>query len=306
MEKSYNQGIQNETTWKNRKDRKNMENIRIVTDSASDIKQDAYENVTVLPMRISFDEDEYLDGVTITNERFFEKLIECDTLPKTSLISPEVFEKEYKQAKKKNERLIVITLSSQLSGTYQSAVIAAEGYPETVAVVDSMNATTGEMILVQYARELLEQGHSFEEVVATLEAEKTKIHTLAVLDTLEYLKKGGRISKTVAFVGEMLNIKPVVTVKDGIVQMLGKARGSKNGNNFLIKEVENSSGIDMERPLCLGYTGLNDHMLQKYIKDSHALYENYPHELPICSVGATIGTHVGPNGIVFSFFGKRG
>lgn len=282
-----------------------MDKIRIITDSASDIKRDFHELITVLPIRIRFDEEEYLDGVTINNIQFFEKLIESDSLPKTSLITPDTFENEYKKAVADGFRVIVITLASDLSGTYQSAVIAAENYKDSVTVIDSRTATTSEHILVKYALELIQKGLSYQEIIRILEEEKNDIQLLAVLDTLEYLKKGGRISKTAAFVGEVLSIKPVVTLKDGVVSVLGKARGSKNGNNYLMKEIEKSSGIDFTRPLCLGYTGLSDEMLQKYIKDSAALYEGALSELPICSVGATIGTHVGPNCIVVSYFQKR-
>lgn len=283
-----------------------MEHIRIITDSAADLARDFHEKVTVLPISIRFGEEEYMDGVTINNTQFFEKLIESDTLPQTSLISPDRFEAEYKKAKENNEKVIVITLSSTLSGTYQSAVIASEEYKDFVTVIDSVAATTSENILIKYAISLIEKGLSYEEVVRTLEDEKNDIRLLAVLDTLEYLKKGGRISKTAAFLGEVLSIKPVVTLKDGIVSVLGKARGSKNGNNFLINEIKNSNGIDFSKPFCLGYTGLNDNMLQKYIKDSEALYKGMDvSQLPVCSVGATIGTHVGPDCIVISYFAKR-
>lgn len=283
-----------------------MENIRIITDSASDLEPGFHEKVTILPISIRFGDEEYMDGITINNVQFFEKLIESDTLPQTSLISPDRFEKEFQKAKENNEKVLVITLASTLSGTYQSAMIAASEYKEFVTVIDSIGATTSENILIKYALELIEKGLSYEEIIRILEEEKNDIRLLAVLDTLEYLKKGGRISKTAAFLGEVLSIKPVVTLRDGVVSVLGKARGSKNGNNFLINEIKNSNGIDFTRPLCLGYTGLNDHMLQKYIKDSADLYQGMSaDELPICSVGATIGTHVGPNCIVISYFAKR-
>ena len=154
-----------------------------------------------------------------------------------------------------------------MSGTCQSARIAAEDYEGKVFVVDSMNATIGERILVEYGLQLKDQGKSAEEIVSILEKEKSKIHTMGLLDTLEYLKKGGRISSTVAFIGGALAIKPVVAVSDGEIIMLGKARGSKNGSNFLIREIEKADGVDFSRPFCLGYTGLSDELLQKYIHD---------------------------------------
>lgn len=282
-----------------------MEKIRIITDSASDITGATNPLLTVLPMRINFGDEEYLDGVTISHHEFYEKLVERDTLPVTSLISPAVFEEAFDKAVCDGEKVIVITISGRLSGTYQSAVLAAAQFEGNVFVVDSQNAAIGEQILVNYALELAENGMPVKELVQTLNDARKHIHILALLDTLEYLKKGGRISKTVAFVGGALSIKPVVTVTDGEVALLGKARGSKNGNNFLIKEIEKINGVDFDRPFCLGYTGLSDALLQKYIEDSKTLWAEYTDTLPICSIGATIGTHVGPNAIAVAFFDKE-
>ncbi len=281
-----------------------MPNIRIITDSASDLCTDIPANVTVIPIAIRFGDQEFLDGVTISHHRFYEKLIESDALPTTSLISPATFAEAYEAAVAAGETVIAITVSGKLSGTYQSAAIAAQEYPGKVFVVDSMNAALGQQNLVRYAAQLAQETQDVQQVVSALEEAKGKIHTMAVLDTLEYLKKGGRISNTVAFVGGMLAIKPVVAVVDGAVAMLGKARGSKNGNNFLIKEVTQAGGIDFEKPVCLGYTGLSDDMLQKYLQDSKPLYEGQEDRLRICTVGATIGTHIGPGAVVVSFFAK--
>ena len=277
-----------------------MEKIRFITDSASDMNHPR-EDVTILPLHIRFGDDEYADGVTISHREFYEKLIECDTLPTTSLVSPAVFEDAYEQAVSAGETVIVITISGKLSGTCQSARIAAEDYEGKVFVIDSMNATIGERILVEYGLQLKDQGKSAEEIVSILEKEKSKIHTMGLLDTLEYLKKGGRISSTVAFIGGALAIKPVVAVSDGEIIMLGKARGS-NGSNFLIREIEKADGVDFSRPFCLGYTGLSDELLQKYIHDSEHLWKDYAKELPISTLGATIGTHVGPGAVAVAFF----
>ncbi len=280
------------------------EKIRIITESASDMAAPFPESVTVLPMTVRFGEIDYQDGVTITHHEFYEKLIESDELPVTSLISPAAFADAFQEAADAGETVIAITVSSKLSGTYQSAVLAAEDFPGKVFVVDSLSAAVGEQILVQYAVQLVEKGLSAEVIAAVLEREREKIHVMALLDTLEYLKKGGRISKTVAFVGGVLSIKPVVAIRDGEVAMLGTARGSKNGNNFLIKEIEKTNGVDFSRPLCLGYTGLSDVHLQKYIQDSRALWDGYEDCLNVCSIGATIGTHIGPGAIAVAFFAK--
>ena len=277
-----------------------MEKIRIVTDSASDILKPFPENLTVLPITIRFGDEEFRDGIDITHQQFYEKLLEDDFFPTTSLISPAAFGEVYREAFGRGETVIVIALSGKLSGTYQSAVVAAEDAPGEVYVVDSKNVTAGERLLVEYALRMVSEGISARQIVWTLEQTRERIHILGLLDTLEYLKKGGRISKTVAFVGEVMAIKPVVTVADGEVAILGKARGSKNGSNFLIREIENCGGVNFRLPYCVGYTGLSDAILQKYIRDSENIWRG--HDLPIHTVGATIGTHVGPNAIVVAFF----
>ncbi len=280
--------------------------IRIVTDSASDIPQKTREDLTILPMHVYFGEKEFLDGVNLSHRQFYELLIESEELPKTSQIPPYEFEEVYERATAAGEQVIVITISSKLSGTCQSARVAAQDYEGQVYVVDSLNATLGERCLVDYALRLKDQGKTAEEIVAELEQAKKRIRLLALLDTLEYLKKGGRISKSVAMVGGMLSIKPVVSVVDGEVIMVGKARGSKNGNNLLVQEIEKAGGVDFDMPYYLGYSGLDDHLLQKYIEDSKALWEGHVEHLDTTSVGGTIGTHVGPGAITVVFFAPNG
>ncbi len=278
-----------------------MSRIRIITDSAADFEYTP-EGVTILPMTIRFGNEEYQDGVTLTHREFYEKLVESDVLPETSLIPPGDFGIAFQKAADAGEQVLAITISSKLSGTYQSAMLAAEDYPGQVFVVDSLNAAIGQQVLVLYALTLVQRGWAMEDILTELEQVKTRLHTIALLDTLEYLKKGGRISKTVAFVGGMLSIKPVVAIQDGEVAMLGTARGSRNGNNFLIKEIEKAAGIDFSKPLCLGYTGLEDGLLQKYIQDSEELWTGHEDALRISSIGATIGTHIGPGAIAVAFF----
>ncbi len=279
-----------------------MEKIRIITDSGSDLPQNYNEHITVLPMSIRFGDTEYRDGIDIDTTQFYEKLIESDALPSTSLVSPGAFAQAYEAAIRSGEKVVVVTISSKLSGTYQSAVLAAQEYPDDVFVVDSLNVACAEQILALRGVELIEQGLSAGEIAKALEAEREKIHILAVLDTLEYLKKGGRISGTVAFVGSALNLKPVVTCINGEVAMIGKARGSKNGNNYLIQEIEKTSGIDFAKPIRLGYTGLSDCMLQKYIADSEKLWQGYEQSIVVSHIGSTIGTHIGPGAIAVAFF----
>ncbi len=279
-------------------------NVRIIVDSATDYVESIADKITVLPMTVRFGDTEYMDGVTITKHGFYEKLIESDELPTTSQIMPLAFEEAYRAALAKGEDVVVITLSSKLSGTYQSACIARDEVGGNIYVVDSLSVAIGEGILAQRAVELMEEGKSAKEIADVLTKEREDIRLIALLNTLEYLKKGGRISKTVAFAGEMLSLKPVVNVQSGEVNMLGKARGSRQGNNLLVKEIENAGGVDFERPLLLGYSGLNADLLNKYIEDSADLWKEYRETLPVALIGSIIGTHIGPGAIAVAFFKK--
>lgn len=280
--------------------------IRIITDSASDLLPPYPSCLTVLPLTVSFGEEQFLDGVDLSHRQFYEKLIECDELPVTSQINPEQFETAFRTAVEAGEDVVCVTLSSKLSGTCQSARIAAGEFPGKVWVVDSLNAALGEGILVRRAVQLAGQGLDAAALSSQLDEEKKDICLVALLDTLEYLKRGGRLSSTAAFVGGLLSIKPVIAVRDGEVALLGKARGSKNGNNLLMEEIGKTSGIDFDRPYLLAYSGLSDDLLQKYIADSRSLWEGRTAELPITTIGGTIGTHVGPGAVGVTFFQKKG
>lgn len=282
-----------------------MANITIITDSASDISQNNNKGVTVLPMTITFGEENYEDGVSLTPDNFYMKLIESSALPKTSQVSPYAFGQAYENSLKSADYVIVITLSSKLSGTYQSACIAADDYDGRVFVIDSENVTVGEQILVDYALSLIDKGIEVNTIVSQLNTMKKRIRLVALLDTLEYLKKGGRISSGAAFLGNVLSIKPVIAIVDGEVSFLGKARGSKQGNNFLIQQVDTYGGIDYSLPVLLGYTGCSTVLMDKYIKASSSLWEGRIPVPDIIQVGATIGTHIGPGGIAVAFFSKE-
>ncbi len=279
--------------------------IRIITDSASDMIYGTNPDVSFLPLSVYFGDTEYLDGVNLSHREFYEKLIESDQLPTTSQLPPAKFEEAYAAVKEAGDQAIVITMSSKLSGTYQSAVIAAEDYEGTIFVVDSLNVTIGERALVEYALKLKNQGLSAPEIVEQLNEQRHNIHLIALLDTLEFLKKGGRISAATAFAGALLSMKPVISIQEGEVQMLGKARGSKMGNNLLVQYIEKWGGVDFDRPYFLGYTGLSDDLLQKYIQDSAHIWEGHTDSLPISSIGSAIGTHAGPGAIAVAFFGKN-
>ncbi|MBQ2421163.1 MAG: DegV family protein [Clostridia bacterium] len=276
---------------------------RIIVDSTADLMPDYKKRVNIVPLTVNFGDTEYIDGVTIDHKTFYEKLVESDVLPTTSQATPDAFMKEFDKVKEAGESAVVITLASKFSGTYQSAVIAAEDY-DNIYVVDSESAAMGSGILVELAFRLLDSGMSAEEIAKTLEEEKKKIIIVALVDTLEYLKKGGRVSKTVAFAGTLLNIKPVLSVTDGEINMLGKARGSKMGNNLLVEEIKKAGGVDFSKPVLLGYSGISDALLLKYIEDSKHIWEGNLDEVRYTTVGSVIGTHVGPGAVVVAFFKK--
>lgn len=276
-------------------------NTRIIVDSTADLMPEFKCRVHTVPLTVNFGDEEYIDGVTIDHKTFYEKLIESDVLPTTSQATPDAFIKEFEKAKEAGEAAVVITLASKFSGTYQSAIIAADDY-ENIYVVDSGSAAMGSGILVELAFKLLDEGKNAEEIATILEEEKKKIIIVALLDTLEYLKKGGRISKAVAFAGGVLNIKPVLSVIDGEINMLGKARGSKMGNNLLVEEINKAGGIDFDKPVLLGYSGISDALLLKYIEDSRHIWEGNLQEVRYTTVGSVIGTHSGPGAVVVAFF----
>ena len=276
--------------------------VKIIVDSTADLLPRVAERVKIIPLTIRFGDQEFIDGVTINSQKFYEMLVESDVLPTTSQANPAVFEEAFAETVAEGYEVVCITCSGKLSGTNQSAVIAAEEFPGRVFVVDSQTIALGSAILTEYALELVDKGLKAEEIAWKLLQKRGKVRLIAMLDTLEYLKKGGRISATVAFAGGLLNIKPVVCIEDGEIKMLGKARGSKQGNNLLVQEIQKAGGVDFGKPLLLGYTGLSDNLLKKYIADSAALWEGNVDELPVSIVGSVVGTHAGPGAVAVAFF----
>ena len=279
--------------------------VRIILDSTADLPQALKSRFTIVPLPLFFGDEEYLDGVTIDHKTFYEKLIESDVLPTTSQPTPDAFAQAYQAATADGSEALVITLSSQLSGTYQSACIAAEDFPGKVRVVDSLSAAIGAGALAQLALSLVDEGLNAEAIARELERQRENLQVIAMVGTLEYLKRGGRISKTAAIAGELLSIKPVIGIREGKVAILGKARGSKQGNNLLIKLIQESGGVDFAKPVLLGYTGLSDALLQKYISDSAQLWAESPSPLAVTPIGSVIGTHAGPGAIAAAFFAKK-
>lgn len=272
--------------------------IRIITDSGSDITQAeaALWNIEVLPLKTIFGTEEFLDGFTITHADFYRKLAEQPAT--TSQVTPAQYEAAFDAAAQAGDQILCITLSSLLSGCHQSAIIASDGLP--VRIVDSGSVCVGQRILVELAVSLRNQGLSIDEIVAILETEKKRIRIYAMLDTLEYLKRGGRISSAAALAGTLLNIKPLITVTDGAVSLVGKARGEKKAGQMLTDLISKHE-IDHALPFCLAFSGPAEPQLRAYAAENSSVFGAKP---PVSSIGSVIGTHTGPGVVGAAFFAK--
>lgn len=277
--------------------------VQIIVDSTVDMPERMKDRFRIVPLTVHFGAEEFIDGVTIDKHRFYERLVESDELPTTSQASPAAFDAIFSDVASVGDSAVVVTLASKFSGTYQSACIAAAEY-DNIYVVDSKSAAIGSGILAEYALECADKGMDAKTIAETLEKKRDEICLIALLDTLEYLKKGGRISKTVAFAGGLLNIKPVITVVDGEIQVIGKARGSKQGNNLLVQKIHESGGIDFDEPIILGYSGLSDSYLKKYVEDSRDIWQDKVDSLDSTLICSVISTHTGPGVVAVAFFKK--
>lgn len=282
-----------------------MKQVEIIIDSTVDTAESCRGRFRIVPLTVRFGEEELLDGVTIDKKQFYERLVESDELPTTSQANPGAFEDVFEEVERAGHSAVVLTVASKLSGTYHSACLAAEGYPD-IFVVDTRTAAIGSGILAEYALRCADAGMDAPKIASCLEEKREDVCLIALLDTLEYLKRGGRISKTAAFAGGLLNLKPVLTIQDGEIAVIGKARGSRQGNNLLVEKIRACGGIDFDLPILLGYTGLSDACLKKYIEDSRALWESGTDALDSTLICSVIGTHTGPGVVAAAFFRKRG
>ena len=282
--------------------------VKIVVDSSSDItEQEAQElGITMLAIPINFGGDDYMDGVDITKAEFYDKLAQCEELPKTSQVSFFRFEEVFEQHTKNGDEVVAIVLSSQLSATYNSAVQASEKYKGKVYVVDSLSATAGMRILTDYALRLVAENKSAKEIYELLEEKKSKVQIRAMIDTLKYLKKGGRISPLLAFAGEMMGIKPMIAVIDGKVEVVGKSLGLKKAVNLINKDIERLGGMDLDMPFYVIYSGTGEYedRADKYIELNASVWGCDPSSIKKNCIGSTIGTHIGHGAIGVVFFSK--
>lgn len=279
--------------------------VRIIIDSTANFRKDYEDKFKVVPLTVNFGTESYADGIEIDNDTFYKKLTTSDVMPTTSQPTPDAFEQAFKEVTEAGDEAVVITISSKLSGTFQSATIAAEEFAGKVFVVDGHTVAIGTGALAEYAVNLAESGKSAAEIYEILEKEKEDIRVFAVVDTLEYLKKGGRVSAAVAFAGGLLNFKPVIAIADGVVQSLTKGRGNKQANNLMNQEVEKSGGIDFAKPFVIGYTGAESTLMQEYIKDNLDMWGGDASKIHTAQLGSVVGTHAGPGAVAIGYFVKK-
>lgn len=277
--------------------------MMIITDSASDITEKEAEemDIRLVWLKTKFSDGDFPMKTEEDFCRFFDKLAEEKDLPMTSQPSPEEYLEFFEEAKSKDEEVLVLTLSSGLSGTINAANLAKQmSEYDKIWIIDSEQAIITQRFLVQKAVELRKEGKTTEDIVEILEDLKKRVTVCGMLDTLTYLRKGGRIPAALAVVGNMLHIKPVIELKDKTLTMLGKARGRSGGMKYLWKEFE-SYDIDREEPVYFGYTSDRE-IGEKFMMDTVEKYglKNYK----LYPVGGIIGTHVGPACVAISFVKK--
>lgn len=274
--------------------------VKIIVDSTVDLTPALKARVKAVPLSVRFGQREYLDGETITAEEFYEMLVNSGELPTTSQPTPAAFEDAFREAVEAGHEVVCITIASRLSGTYQSATIASEEFPGKVFVVDSRTAAIGAGVLTEYALQLADQGRNGQQILNELMEQRRRVRLYAMVDTLEYLKKGGRLSSTVALVGGLLNIKPIICVREsGEITVPGKARGLKNAFTQLNQLASQDGGIDRSKPAMLGYTGLTSENMVKYAEENTGLWGTDPE---VTIVGSAIGVHVGPGAVAIAYF----
>lgn len=276
--------------------------VRLITDSAADLEPEEYEKLGVacIPLPVTFGETEYLENVNLSKERFYSLLAESETFPKTAQAAPQVLLDLLEEAVEAGDEAIYITLSSGLSGTYQTARMTrdmVEG--EGCFVVDSRSGTGGQRLLVEYAARLRDQGEDARQIVAALEAVRENLELYACMDTLEYLYRGGRLSRAAYRLGNLANIKPIIHLtREGGIEVPAKAMGMRRGVDTLCKYLQQCPA-DPAFPVYVMYTRdrTNGEALAAKLREQGiAIAEDR-----IVNVGAAIGSHIGPGacGVVY-------
>lgn len=280
--------------------------IYILTDSSADFLPDEAERrgVRVAPLKVQFDGEPYQAGQDPDHAGFYRRLETAKkTLPTTSQAGPDDFLPWFERAKEDGESLICLLIASSLSGTYQSALIAKGmcGY-ENIHVVDSTQTVLGLRLLVDLACLLRDQGLDASAIVEQLERAKGRVRLLAVVDTLKYLHKGGRLPAAVSIAGGLLKVKPVITLKDGEIGLVGKGAGSRGSLAVLMKLLGDELNHDPHLPVYYGYTA-NDALCRELMAQTEAAFGR--HRCEVHSVGPVIGTHVGPGAAVIVYLERE-
>lgn len=277
--------------------------VKLIIDAGCDLSQKQAEalGVILIPMTIRFGNEEYRSGIDLSHEEFYHKLAESTDLPTTSQPAPFVYEEIYRKIKDRDEEAVVLCVSSALSGTYQSAVIASDGYEDCIYVVDTRAVSLAQKILLDYAIALKKHGASAKEIANAIEAKKEHVCAYGAVETLEYLIKGGRLSKAAGAVGSVLGIRPILYLQDGELAVAGKARGAK-GAITMTHDLISKVGIDYSMPFSIGYTGTDRHMVDAFLESPNSPWKEQ--EIPVLNVGSTVGTHTGPGLFIAAFFKK--
>ena len=273
--------------------------IKFLVDTSSDytIEEVKAKGMGLVPLHITLGENDYRDVYDLTKDGFYELLTSNEEFPKTSQPTPQDFVDIFEEAQEAGDDLICILLSSKLSGTFQSATLAKNIVEyDNIHLVDSLGATHMIRIMADHAQELAAAGKNAAEIVAELEEMKSKVKVLAVVDTLEYLCKGGRVNKATAAIGEVAKVKPMITVADGQVAVIGKSLGKNKAIGNLLKALEECEVDDRFPVYSVSTLGTdNCEAFEKRLTDAGYSFKER------LQIGATIGTHVGPGvfGMIF-------
>jgi len=278
--------------------------VQILTDSTSDIlpQEGKERNIWVVPLKVSFGEECFRDCVDLDHAAFYRMLRAHKDLPTTSQPAPEDFLPYFERAKAAGDSLVCILLSGALSGTVQTALIAKDlcGY-EDITVIDSRNTIVGLRVLVDLACQMRDQGAGAAEIQKEIEEARNHVALYGLIHTMTYLHKGGRVPASVALVGTLLKVKPIITVDDGKVELIGKGMGMKGGMKWILEQIGDDPQADPRLPIYFGYSESPE-----YAQELCRMYQEkyHPAAVGIHSVGAVIGTHVGPRGTVVTYLKK--
>ncbi len=279
--------------------------VKLITDSTSDLtfSQVAQLGVDIVPLTINFADRSYIDGIELSPEEFYKKLAAADTLPTTSQATPAAFETLFRRYIAAGEEIVCILISSKLSGTFQSATIAKEmvGSPEKIHLIDSQNVSFALGLLVKVAAGLRDQGQTAAAIAQTVSALCPRLRIVAAVSTLKYLKMGGRLSATSAILGNIMGIRPIVSVKNGVVSAIGKVKGLKSAFSFLLHSMQ-KEGVCPQYPVSFGHADAPE-MMEKCI-DYFSSYID-PKSILRGVIGSIVGTHAGPGAFGVAYIAKE-